>query len=53
MISLLELCLGATFLRFRGVFYQQRFGTAMGSPVSVTIANLVMEDIEDRALSTF
>ena len=48
-----ELCLGATFLNFRGVFYQQCFGTAMGSPVSVTIANLVMEDIEGRALFTF
>ena len=30
IISLLELCLGATFLSFRGVFYQQSFGTAMG-----------------------
>ena len=53
IISLLELCLGATFLSFRGVFHQQCFDTAMGSPVSVTITNLVMEDIEDRALSTF
>ena len=53
IISLLELCLDATFLSFRGVFYKQCFGTAMGSPVSVTLANLVMEDIEDRALSTF
>ena len=44
IISLLELFLSATFLSFRGMFYQQCFGTAMGSPVSVTIANLVMED---------
>ena len=27
IISLLELCMGATFLSFRGVFYQQCFGT--------------------------
>ena len=32
---------------------RQVHGTAMSSPVSVTIANLVMEDIEQRALLTF
>ena len=50
IVSLLNLCLGATF---RGKCYQQVFGTAMGSPVSVTVANLVMEDVEQRALSSF
>ena len=53
IISLLELYLNATFLNFRGVHYRQCFSTAMGSPVSVTIANLVMEEIEERALFTF
>ena len=51
-MKLLEFCLSATFLSFRGGIYQQTFGTAMGSPVSVTIANLVMEDVEERALAT-
>ena len=33
--------------------YRQAQGTAMGSPVLVVVANLVMEDIEERTLSTF
>ena len=37
---------------FEGTYYKQVFGTAMGSPLSDVIANLVMEDIEYRALTT-
>ena len=37
---------------FEGCYYQQVFGTAMGSPVSSVIANLVMEDVEQRALAS-
>ena len=50
--SLFTFCLDATYLSYRGGWYRQTFGTAMGSPVSVTVANLVMEDIEERALAT-
>ena len=53
IMDLLTLCLRTTFLQFRGKAYQQVHGTAMGSPVSVVIANLVMEDVEQRALATF
>ena len=53
IMSLLSLCLNATYFSFRDVLYKQVFGTAMGSPVSVAVANLVMEDIESRALSSF
>ena len=53
ILSLLSLCLNATYFSFRGTFYKQVFGTAMGSPVSVVVANLVMEHIEDKALSSF
>ena len=51
--DLLSLCLDATYLTFEGKVYRQIHGTAMGSPVSVVVANLVMEDIEQKALSTF
>ena len=37
---------------FDGQVYQQVHGTAMGSPVSVVVAILVMEKIEERALSS-
>jgi len=30
-------------LSFQGKHYKQIFGTAMGSPVSMVVANLVME----------
>ena len=51
--SILQLCLEATYLAFEGKVYRQIHGTAMGSPVSVVVANLVMEDVEQEALSTF
>ena len=53
LLQLLEFCLQATFLSFRGRVFRQTFGTAMGSPVSVSVANLVMEDVEERALASF
>ena len=51
--SLLSFCLNVTYLAYKGVFYRQIHGTAMGSQVSVTVADLVMEDIEQRVLSTY
>ena len=48
--QLLEFCLTATHLSFQGQPSKQVFGTAMGSPVSVAVANLAMEDVENRAL---
>ena len=51
--SLLQLCLEATYLAFEGKVYQQIHGTAMGSLLSVVVTNLVMEDVEEEALSIF
>ena len=53
IVMLLQLCLDATYVCFKGKYYRQTFGTAMGSPVSVTVANLVMEEIEQTAISTY
>ena len=53
ILTLLDLCLNATFFAFRDTYYQQIHGTAMGSPVSVAVADLVMEDVESRALTTY
>ena len=49
----LNFCLNNTYFIFQGKFYQQIFGVPMGSPISVTIANLVMEHIEIKAINSF
>ena len=50
--ELLELCLKTTFFSFRGQFYMQTEGAAMGSPVSPVVANIYMEMFEELALRT-
>ena len=50
--DLLSFCLNTTQFVFESTYYKQVFETAMGSPISAVIANLVMEDIEHRALTT-
>ena len=37
---------------YNGTHYQQVFGTAMGSPVSAVIANMIMDDVEQGAFAT-
>ena len=48
--NLLSFCLNTTQFVFEGTYYKQVCGTAMGSPVSAVIANLVMENIQYRVL---
>ena len=45
-------CLNATYFAYQGTFYQQTFRTAMGSPVSVTVANLMMEDVSSTRINS-
>ena len=53
IMTALNLRIDNTYLHFRGKFYRRIFVVAMGSPISVTIANLVMENVEEGAMSTF
>ena len=52
IIILLEFCLKNTYFSFQGQFYEQVEGAAMGTPVSPIVANLYMEYLEQKALST-
>ena len=52
IISLIEYCLKSTYFVFRGQYYEQLEGAAMGSPLSPIIANLYMEEFEIKALNT-
>ena len=52
IILLLEFCLKNTYFSFQDQFYEQVEGAAMGSPVSPIVANLCMEYLEQKALST-
>ena len=52
IMDLLEFCLRSTYFTFRGKFYEQVEGAAMGSPISPIVANLHMESFEVRALQS-
>ena len=52
IILLLEFCLKNTYFSFQDQFYEQVEGATMGSPVSPIVANLYMEYLEQKALST-
>ena len=49
---LLEFCLKSTYFTYQGQHYEQLEGAAMGSPISPIVANLFMEDFEQKAIST-
>ena len=52
IVSLLEFCLRSTYFTFKGKFYEQQEGAAMGSPISLIVANLYMEDLETKAIQS-
>ena len=51
-MSLTRLCLTTTCFQCGGDFYEQVEGAAMGFPLSPVVANIYMQDFEQRALTT-
>ena len=52
IILLLEFCIKNTYFSFQDQFFEQVEGAAMVSPVSPLVANLYMEDLEQKAVSS-
>ena len=52
IITLLEFCLKNTFFLFQGKYYEQVHGAAVGSPIRPLIANLFMEELKVKVLSS-
>ena len=52
VMELLKFIVTTTYFSFRDTIYQQKFGTAMGSPVSPVVANLFMEWLEQQTILT-
>ena len=51
IMSLLEFVLSTTYFQFDSTFYQV-FGAPMGSPVLVSVADLYMEDLEEKSMDS-
>jgi len=49
-IDAIKLVLESTFFTFDKIIYKQIFGTPMGSPLSPIIADLVLQDLETKAI---
>ena len=51
--KLAEICLRSTFFSSQGEFYEKTTGVAMGSPLSLLVANLFMEKFEKEDLDSY
>ena len=52
-MELLTLCLTSTYFQYNGKHYKQLHGTAMGLTVSVIVAEIVMQAIEEGTLAAY
>lgn len=48
LIRLIKICLESTTFQFNEQLYRQVKGTPMGSPISVVIAEMVMQRVEEE-----
>ena len=53
IMDLLNLCLTSIYFQYNDKHYKQLHGTAMGSPVSIVVAEIVMQSIEEQSLTTY
>ena len=53
IILLLKLCVENTYFMFDSEIYQQIYGLAIGASTSGFAADIFIEELEKRALSTF
>ena len=49
-LGALKLIIDSTFFKFNNICYKQIFGLPMGSPLSPILADLVMQDLECKAI---
>ena len=53
IVDALSICHKSTVFSFKNVLYRQIFGVPMGSCISPILADVFMEFVEHRAISTF
>ena len=53
LLDLLQLCLTRTSFQFRETHYEPTDGLPMGSPTSLSVANLFVAQLEKKALNSF
>lgn len=49
-LTAINLVINSTYFKFNNRYYKQIFGTPIGSPLSPIIADIVLQDIENKAL---
>ena len=52
VIEIVQFCMKSTYLKFKGNFYEQKFGCSMGSPLSPLVANVFMAALETKFLNS-